>query len=436
MLMSGCLELRHFLRSSGLALAGGRIGAVARRELLTRPDDHFSALDGIRAMAALLLVAFHSYVCVAHAAGEPAINTQVGHIQWLFDRSWIGVDIFFALSGFLIGRILFLQLLLEGRIRFKWFYVRRAFRIFPAYYTVLTLSLLAFAHVQMFQFIYRGATWIELLQRSPANYLYLSNYLHGGTVPNALALSWSLCIEEHFYLLIPGMLALVFKTLGGRIRLGVLMALLTVPMFARYLAYARDSSICVLNDLYWHSHTHADGLLLGVAVAYCFVFERERMARAVVRLGSVTWLVALACFMSVFWWGGVFAHGFFPVVLQFLVLAIGSTLLVINGLFLDNVITRFCAHPAWCPVARVSYGLYLVHMFAILALLEVWPSSAATLLNSGAQLALFAICAAGLAVAASTLLFLTVERPMLERGVRLSRRYTTAPELSGPIRGA
>lgn len=400
---------------------------IARRELFLRAEDRFSALDGMRAMAALLIVAFHSYVSVAHAAGISTVETPAGAIQSMFARSWIGVDIFFVLSGFLIGRILFLQLLRAGSIDFRRFYLRRALRIFPAYYVVLTLSLFALSHLQVFAFMYRGAEWRELLQRSPANYLYLSNYMHGGTIPNALGLSWSLCIEEHFYLLMPALLAIVFRTVDGRLRLGILLALSALPMLARSLAYVRNPQIVILNGLYWNSHTHADGLFLGVAGAYCFVFEREALGRMVRELNSFIWIAGAICFASIYEWGGEFTRGVFAVVFQFMVLAIGSTLLALDGLLLDNVAARFFAHRAWYPVARLSYGLYLVHLFAILLLLAVWPVAAADTLQSGAQLSLFAGCAAALGLTAAALLFFTVERPMLKWGERIMTRDKRSP---------
>jgi peptidoglycan/LPS O-acetylase OafA/YrhL len=403
------------------ALQRSRIWQLARRELLVRADERFPALDGVRALAALLIVAFHSNVVVTDGAGESGLAAPAGAVRWIFAGSWIGVDIFFALSGFLIGRILFLQLLEEGRVGFKRFYIRRVFRIFPAYYVVLTLSLFVLAHFGVFRFMYGGATWLELLKRSPANYLYIANYLFGATVPNALLICWSLCIEEHFYLLVPGLLALLFSVVRGRQRLAWLVALLAVPVGARCLAYVRDPSMCVFSGPYWQSHVRADGLLLGLITAYCYVFEKQALGRVVSRMGSVTWIGGFACIISVFLWGGPFAHGIFAVVLQFFVLALGSTLLIVNGLLLDNVAARVVSHPAWYPVARVSYGIYLVHLFAVLLLLAVWPGGAPTLAHSGIQIGIFAFCAAGMATAVAAALFLSVERPMLEWGVRISR---------------
>jgi peptidoglycan/LPS O-acetylase OafA/YrhL len=154
-------------------------------------------------------------------------------------RCWIGVDIFFVLSGFLIGRMLFIQLQQSG-IGFKAFYIRRTFRIFPAYYVMLTLSIFVFAHVDAMRPLFGGGSEPLVLDRSWQSYLYISNYTYRVGRPSAMPWGWSLCIEEHFYLLLPALLALLFRWTGERKRLAVLIALTLAPAAMRLLAYYRD----------------------------------------------------------------------------------------------------------------------------------------------------------------------------------------------------
>jgi peptidoglycan/LPS O-acetylase OafA/YrhL len=402
-----------------------RLWHTIREELFSRPGGHFASLDGIRAIAALIIVLFHCAVCVEHAGPESFPDRPLGVVLRFLGSCWVGVDIFFVLSGFLIGRILFLQLA-RGAIDFKGFYIRRVFRIFPPYYVVLTLSLLLFSRLDTFRFVYGTATWAELLRRSPANYLYVSNYLFGARVANALEWSWSLCIEEHFYLLFPALLAVLFRRVSRPYRPAVLAVLTLIPLAARSMTYARTPDIVVWNGVHWESHTHADGLLLGALIAYGHLHCHAAFGRLVSRVGSAAWLAALACFASVFWFGGMFRTGVFPVVLQYLALAVGTSLVMVSCLFVDSRLSRFLAHPLWCPVARLSYGLYLVHLFPVLWLLSVWPGGRQRLVASTAALLAFTAVAVVLSLLSAAALFFSFERQLLEYGARLSRRYTTA----------
>jgi len=398
---------------------------TVRRELLARPAGHFPSLDGIRALAALIIVLFHCAVCVEHAGPETFPDRPLGVVLRFLGSCWVGVDIFFVLSGFLIGRILFLQLG-RGTIDFKSFYIRRVFRIFPPYYVVLTLSLWVFSRFDTFRFVYGTATWAELLRRSPANYLYVSNYLFGARVANALEWSWSLCIEEHFYLLFPALLTVLFRRVSRAYRPAVLTVLTLIPLVARSLTYARTPDIVVWNGVHWESHTHADGLLLGALIAYCHLHHHAAFGRLVSRVGSAAWLAALACFASVFWFGGMFRTGIFPVVLQYLALAVGTSLVMASCLFVDSRLSRFLAHPAWYPVARLSYGLYLVHLFPVLWLLSIWPGGRQGLVASTVALLAFAAVALVLSLLSAAALFFSFERRLLDYGTRLSRQYTLA----------
>jgi peptidoglycan/LPS O-acetylase OafA/YrhL len=393
-----------------------RLARRARAELVDQPRGRFDALDGLRAAGVLLVLLHHCAVTVGRASGGPQ-DLVAGFMA----GGWIGVDLFFVLSGFLIGRIL-LDQLKDGGVRFREFYARRVFRIFPAYYVVLTASVLAFARLPAFRGLYGGAAWADLARRSAANYLYVSNYAFGREIPNAFSWGWSLCVEEHFYLLLPAFLVLLFRGLRGRARAAALAAAALLPLAARAAGYVRDPGRLVVEGAYYQSHMHADGLLLGVLIAYAYVFELPALRRAAARAGDGVWLAGLAAVAAVYAWGGLWQAGFFPYVVQLFVLAVGGGLLIVNGLVADNAATRALAHPWWRPVARLSYGMYLVHPFAIF-----WVYSLCPALGAGARtdvLCLLAYAALSFAVAfaAAFVLFFAVERPMLELGARLTRR--------------
>ena len=337
---------------------------------------------------------------------------------------WFGLDVFFVLSGFLIGRILLSQLK-RGGLSFRAFYVRRFFRVFPVYYLVLTVSVFLLSRIPEWGVLYGGLPWQESLARSWPNYLFVSNYLYGMQFPNPLSWGWSLCVEEHFYLATPLMLAVLFRLAKRHGRWLFLAGLGCVPLLFRWAEYARAPDMIPFKWVHPMTHTHADGLIFGVLVAYAHVFHRERAAAWVARLGSLTWILGLGCYAAVMLWGGLWTRGAFPVIWQFFVVSMGSSLLILNGLFLDNRVTRFLGWRVWVPFARASYGQYLTHLFVVFWALGWWPRGPYS--TAGAIASVFAFCLVVLAFAAAlgATLYLLVERPFLDVGAKLARNYAT-----------
>lgn len=388
-------------------------------------DGRFLPLDGVRAAAALLVVGFHC-VAVARLCAPPTFLTaRLGPVHRLLEQCWLGVDLFFVLSGFLIGRILLTQLA-QGGISFRAFYIRRAFRIFPPYYLVLTCTLILFAPLASFAPLFGHTPWGTLVQRSPLNFLYLNNYVLGPTFDNAMPWSWSLCVEEHFYLLCPAFLAVLFMRCTPRKRLVGLAVLAVAPCLLRLAAFVRDAHMIPLG-LYLRSHTHADGLLIGVLVAYLHIFRRDALLGFSRRFGWVGWLGAFICFAAVVVAGGTLARGFFPVVMQFLVLAVGGGLLIVNVTHRADAVAGVLARRVWQPIARYSYGMYLVNPFVIAGLLAIWPGGPQAVLLSLGHLGAILALATGLTIGVAAVLFHGVERRLIARGVRLSRPYLRVP---------
>ena len=156
------------------------------RPVQERPD-HLPALDGLRALAVLLVLWTHTPLTLQH----PELAAWSAFVQ----PGYLGVDVFFVLSGFLITRILLSE---KARAVPLWkFMLRRAVRIFPAYYLLVGL-VAAFAWTP-------DVPWCAL---------YLGNVFypafgHAGLLQH----SWSLCVEEHFYLLWPPLVALLARAI-------------------------------------------------------------------------------------------------------------------------------------------------------------------------------------------------------------------------------
>lgn len=208
-----------------------------------------SELDGIRGLAILIVVVSHVFAFTVVATnGFPVLIKEV------IDMGWTGVVLFFVLSGFLIGGILIDHR--DSAHYFKTFYVRRVCRIMPVYYLWLGLGWLLFSkgHLNNFVTLAHCPGWGYLV--------FLQNFWIAKmdvNVPIWVRASWSLCIEEHFYLLMPLIIWLVSPR--------KLPVVLTVLIFLTFLS---RSYICIYHYryfLYYLTPCRLDALLTGVLCA-------------------------------------------------------------------------------------------------------------------------------------------------------------------------
>jgi peptidoglycan/LPS O-acetylase OafA/YrhL len=192
-------------------------------------------LDILRAVAVLIVIAYH-YVPTPVARG-----------------GWVGVDIFFVLSGFLISGLLFDDIQKTGSISVGRFLVRRGFRIYPAFYFFLLLGWLIDPH----RFTHSYAP----------EFLLVQNYL-----PRVWGHTWSLAVEEHFYIFLPFVLWLLARlnrlgtipAIAGTLLIGCLG--LRLMLVRQYLDF---------HSVTYPTHLRIDGLFLGVALSYIFRFRSE-----------------------------------------------------------------------------------------------------------------------------------------------------------------
>jgi peptidoglycan/LPS O-acetylase OafA/YrhL len=383
-------------------------------------------LDGLRAFASVIVVVYHCGMFTGLFSPATVASGRFAMRRAVLNGFWSGIDIFFVLSGFLIGRILMSDLSRNGMLSYRSFLVRRAFRIFPAYYLVLTLSVLVLTRLPFpYAFVLFGTSdRTKILAHSWANYLYVNNYFYPGAAPNPFSWGWSLCVEEHFYLILPPLLVLVYRLRSKHARAALLLGCVASAVAARAVQYAYDPSLRLLDGLYYASHNRFDEIFVGVLIAHGFVSHYATLRRVVERCGHAVWMTGVACIAVVWCAGGLEHRGQFAVVWQFLVMAVGSGLLVLNGLFLPNAVTRILSHPVGYFLARVSYGTYLVHPFVLFALLGHFGRlEGPVLAMGGGAFALLCTLVFGIATIVASVLFVALERPLLDRGMVIAARY-------------
>ncbi|MEP7126171.1 MAG: acyltransferase [Byssovorax sp.] len=227
------------------------------RDLAPAEPAHFPALDGVRGLAIVLVMFLHLWTM-------RSVGT-VDRVAFLITNlGWFGVDLFFALSGYLITGIL-----LDARGAdhyFRNFYLRRVLRIFPLYYAVLIGSLYVLPRVLP---AVKAARFGTIAGDEIYYWTYLSNFAMarvGGTRHGVLDVTWSLAIEEQFYLVWPAVVFLCSRRalvrIAGALAATSLALRLGLHLLSSYNAY----SIYVLTPC------HLDSLVVGAILA---VWARE-----------------------------------------------------------------------------------------------------------------------------------------------------------------
>jgi peptidoglycan/LPS O-acetylase OafA/YrhL len=238
-----------------------------------KPEERIPELDGVRAVAVTLVVAHHSFW------GIKAEGLLDSLILAVASAGWIGVDLFFLLSGYLITGILIAGRGSPGFLRS--FYARRTLRIFPGYYALLFLVFVAgpAAGVSLAERNLEDAVWF---------WSYLSNVFiafHPGISPVLIHL-WSLSVEEHFYLLWP---IFVLATPARLLPAGAFLIALG-SAWLRYLALSRGFGP---HAVYFLTPTRLDALAIG-ALLELLATRGGSFPMKLGRLGGSVSVVALA----------------------------------------------------------------------------------------------------------------------------------------------
>lgn len=354
-------------------------------------------LDLLRSIAIVWVMFFHTFL----------IGGLGPDWQWLTRFGWAGVDIFFVLSGFLIGSQL-LQTLQRGQpLSLRDFYWRRAWRILPAFAVVLGVYL-AFP-------VLREEPQLEAWWQFATFTLNLFiDYGHN----QAFSHAWSLCVEEHFYLIFP-LLAGWMTQRPSQARVVALCALLVLGgMALRAGVWLHNDALqpqrpWFIEDIYYPTWMRLDGLLVGVMLATLRVYRPALWARLQARstwlavIGLALVAAALTLFKN--------RTGLAANTVGWPVLSLGFGLLVLAASAPQSLLGRLTVPGAgW--LAAISYSLYLSHKLAMHAV-QTWIAPALPLQGP----ALFPVYAAVILAAGAALHYL-VERPGLALRDRLSPR--------------
>lgn len=321
--------------------------------------------------------------------------------SWLSRFGWMGVDLFFVLSGFLIGAQVFAPLSQGKKFSFTDFYARRAFRILPAYF----VTLVAYLSLPQFQEAAAMEPWWKFLTFTlnlNIDYGLRASFSH----------AWSLCVEEHFYWFFPVVAVALsrhpaswkFWVLGGSIVFGGI----ALRVVAWSQGMATDPNMernWFVEDIYYPTWNRLDGLLCGVALAGLRIFRPDLWNRA--RRHADLSLVAGIATMALAFWLFRDRVGLLGNSVGWPVLSVGLGLLVFAGAGRDSLIGRKSV-PLTGWLAAISFSLYLVHKATYHLVQDAWG---AQLGNYGA---LAFVVYGGTALVAGAAIHYTIEKPFLQ----------------------
>jgi peptidoglycan/LPS O-acetylase OafA/YrhL len=311
-------------------------------------------LDLLRGIAILLVLFNHVN---PHTIPQlPELNGAAGALYWrVKNLGWTGVDLFFVLSGFLISGLLFKEIETTGSLNAGRFWYRRAFKILPSYLFFLIVMAATKATAWL-----DTTSWATIGASLAKHLLFAQNYL--GHNPNGP--TWSLAVEEHFYILLPCLLLLLLYKASTREQFERWLLIVGscviagVPVLRTVHAVVRGVSL----DDYQLSHFRADGLFFGVMVQLLLRRQNPRVM-SVCRHPGRSLLVA----------GILIAPGMFLGRVSPIMFSIGYTLLACGYALILLVFVGGLPNPgtSWAGKAvattgRWSYNIYLWNFYLLL----------------------------------------------------------------------
>jgi len=309
---------------------------------------YFPALDGLRGVAILLVVFLHNF----------------GFMNYFF-FGWLGVDLFFVLSGFLITGILINTL---GKPHFlRNFYMRRILRIFPLYYLALIICLFilpAFSELNIDLSYYENhQIW---------QWVYLQNWLYIFKEPSGTKMllhTWSLAVEEQFYLVWPAIILLVRRP---KLLLLIMVTVLIAVAISRYVIWTYQVKDLAYASFY--TFTRIDGICIGSVLALVIEINPNFLKK---------YTSLIVFFMALINFGFYFINNQQSMELPYLAFVGYTTFAVLFGIVVyeastgDSKLIRILLNNRFLKFfGKISYGLYVFHWPVYILLFSSFTSIA------------------------------------------------------------
>lgn len=381
-------------------------------KIFTNHTNRLHGLDHLRAIAIILVMIFH------YGRGIPEWLEPIRKI------GWTGVDLFFVLSGYLIGFQLLKEFKGSSKINLKRFYMKRLLRIVPAYLAILVLyySLGSLREGSGLPPLWKFLTFTQ-------------NYGLDSQTQKSFSHAWSLCVEEQFYLLMPISIILFFQTrlqklapylMLALIGVGILLRIYNWNEFVQPFSESGSRRLMVqglLEKVYYPSHNRMDGLIIGVLIASIFNFK-PGWQTFLSKYGNISLLLGLVLFLL--------AYQVCESILSFKAMVYGLPLIslaygfIVMGAISPTSILYKLKSRFTFVMATLSYAIYLSHK-QVYHFVKVLVTD---IDNEFIQQNVFWICLI-LAVIGGLILHLFIEKPFM----KLRDRILIGNEKKQEIRG-
>jgi peptidoglycan/LPS O-acetylase OafA/YrhL len=353
-------------------------------------------LDLLRALAIIIVVIYHAGIMGFPLPGR------------VHRFGWIGVDIFFVLSGYLIGGQLLAPLARDQSVKLGRFFARRALRIMPAYFVVLAIYFLL-------------PSWREYPEMAQPLWKFLLSVqniaLHGGT---AFSHAWSLAVEDQFYLALPFLLLFVNRSPRTVIVIPCMIVVVGIALRA-FLAFQNPAEISGVSYrgfqtwIYYPTWTRLDPLVFGVALAAIEKF-RPTWWKRLTDYAIWLWPPGLLLIVYAFWLGEGEYLSVAAAIWQFPLIALGMASLLVCAVS-PRLFLRRIAIPGAAFIASIAYSAYLIQKLVIHCVAQFCTTHNIALTSIPALLGV-EICV----YVAAAILFFAIERPFLQLRHRIAPR--------------
>lgn len=386
--------------------------------MLHPPQGRFRPIDGFRALAVLWIILMHCMWFQFPFMNTSAFSTFLeGAPRFILGGAY-GVDVFFVISGFLIGYLLMDEFARRGEIRLRRFYGRRFLKLMPAYIAAMGIYALTMRQN-------RDMLWTNLI--------YINNFIDG--IKQAMHWTWSLAIEEQFYFTFPCFLILVFYKFRPSRRTGLLWLVIVLSILIRAVVIVREkiylpvpwsAGVTDPHFLHWAEvvyikpYTRFGCMALGVLAAHLQLtgsaarFFQSRPRAAQVGAGGAILMMAAIIAAPIHVagprWGDI--AGWIALTLHRTLFGAAVAFLILWCLYPvsrpASLAQRFLSWRPFYSMAQLAYSAYLLHP---IVLTTMFAAIAPNL--SHYPMMVYFIAGPLLSFACAAVLYLFVERPFM-----------------------
>lgn len=320
-------------------------------------NNYYKSLDGLRFLAFFMVFVFHSFA-------RESSNVFFINIFFTEIRSFgFGVDLFFILSGFLITVLLLKERDTFKTVSLRYFYIRRALRIWPLYYLALIMSLIIVPLVSYFILhTYNDPKYFNQIKDNLIYYLFFmgnwSMIINGFLDFRNIQHLWTISVEQQFYLLLPFLILPIKKV---RIAFILATSLIFISITTRfYLA----TSKAFFPDIFMNTIARLDPFALGILIGFIFLYTRifnnnifKNNYLILICFGVLTSYIYNRDFQN--------PNRIFDVTLGYTIVTLLMSYLLVASLQKTTFLHRLLSNSYLVYLGKISYGLYVWHVFML-----------------------------------------------------------------------